>query len=94
MGEDKFFLYFVKLKPKGGVSVIIQQMCDLLAQCILKQQEGVGIRDRKSMFTANISVFRKYVLSLMFQNSICMTPVIQNVLVLHKQRQSFLNLSS
>lgn len=66
MGEDKFFLNFVKLKPKGGVSVIIQEMCHLLAQCILKQREGVDIRDRKGTFTANISVFRKCVLSLMF----------------------------
>lgn len=62
----KFLLNFVKLAPKGRVSVIIQQMRDLLTQCILKQREGVGIRDRKGTFDANISVFRKYVLSLMF----------------------------
>lgn len=66
VGEDKFFLHFVKLIPKGRVSVIIQQMCNCFAQCILKQEEEVGTRDRKGTFHANIAVFRKYVLNLMF----------------------------
>lgn len=92
VGEDKFFLNFVKLIPKGRVSVIIQQMCDLLALCILKQREELSIRDRKGTFNTNISVLRKYVLN--FFRTVCITPVIQYMLVLHERRHSILNLSS